>query len=1146
MILKFADLETLRLALVSGAIPAAVSQTPVMAGFDDQEALWIDTPANLPRAAQTEVRRHGVQICKSVGNVPLSEYTCWAQLLPLRRTDILPDQLGQNPVLFVVHETEGLSQLAIEILRLGNDRQSYRWLDSTEAGQPVGILRVVAPPYYSLLRAIDRIGREKAPEAFVEKAPRVWVQFGYDHPLSEQLKAPEGRLVLLRAPDRWEQLEEAPYRDVYEVAEFPLPEQPLRHTKSELKSHLNVPLSLKPSSDPNRAELWVLTDNPIETLNAFVQNADDEILHRLSFAVGKGKDGATTIVLRTRQSKQEPPVLVLNARSYRAYQKLPNLFLPVGSRLHPPLRRDRVRQLLADDASQVVWLAPGEDAGTFAPESLAEDAFRPLWDWVDYILDHEKEPLQAWIQASHFDFELFICEDEQRADRPKKTPGEDKKEKKGDRKGSTPGGNLPGDDPNKFEPHKKDRAETLLIEEEDLLSAAPVEPSLLQKRLKELEEAFVACEGGLDAPERIAMWPEMAQIHSDLGHVEDASLCWGNALWTQNAIPAEAAWRWFRAEASNLNRGDGGNGRARHWTYRAANVARANRDVDGADLDRLLGTTEPNTSDLRALAAYLVFAARKDTPPPALIERLNPIQRFLEQHERQLPLRFVWLAWTHLSQLSKGDVLTLARARDRILERLFAHGMRPEQELPSFLRFAGQPTSQRFRAVRTWMTHLAELAQVWVRGEGTTAGPTPMGAYIDLIFGFGLARLGEADTARQMSQRAHAALSGNDVSLVLLQAYEYRIHQALEGKPHAGPLPADHVEYLTHLDRMPRYVVDRLRQHSRILEPNEKIDPYRYWGGRISELDRALAELVDLTDRAEIQRRINALLKEQNKGARAAENRVRILRAALELAPRISEDFAREMLEKVKEAYDALPEATDQPALMLRALFLETALSVVAHFDRVEYVPIIVKRFEEMLTSQKGDRAIAAMESLAGSCFKGLRKLGMRDEIDKILTRMRDIVLEGQDLASMDPSKMTPAALRALLHVAAGWYFFGRDRQGDEVVAKVRQALFRDEIPAKEKTQVACVYAATVGQAPVETAQKRLEELFQKLANIRDTYTTNMYYSLSQLDVVEAVVLAVVSDDFTLGTNARRWLDDDEYLVRKRIHRDMRQTLEKH
>ena len=40
------------------------------------------------------------------------------------------------------------------------------------------------------------------------------------------------------------------------------------------------------------------------------------------------------------------------------------------------------------------------------------------------------------------------------------------------------------------------------------------------------------------------------------------------------------------------------------------------------------------------------------------------------------------------------------------------------------------------------------------------------------------------------------------------------------------------------------------------------------------------------------------------------------------------------------------------------------------------------------------------------------------------------------------------------------------------------------------------------------------------------------------LDVVESVVMAIAGDEQTLGANARRWLDDDEFIVRRRIHRD--------
>lgn len=1146
MILKFADLETLRLVLVADAIPAAVSQTPVLAGFDDQEALWVDTPANLARAAQTELRRHGVQICKTTGSVVLTEYSCWAQLLPLVRREVLPEQLGQNPVVFVFNDSESLSRLAIEVLRLGNDRQSYRWLEPTKADEPaVGILRVIGPPYYSLLRAIDRIGGENAPEAFLERSPRVWVQFGYDHPLADNLKAPEGRMLLLRAPRRWQQLEEAPYRDIYEVLEFPLPEQPLAHEKGDLAGRLEVSLALKSGGSSDGAELWVLTENPVAELNTLVQNADDQLLHRLAFAVGKASDGSQTIVLRTRQSKMQPPVLVLNARGYKPYLKLPNLFLPVGTRLHPPLRRDKVRQLLAEDAAHVVWLAPTEDAGEFTPESLPEDAFRPLWDWVDYVLDHDKAPLEAWVQASQFDFEPFVCDEDTRPEKPKKSPGDEKKEKK-EKKGS-PAGNLPADDSTRFEPRKQTEDDALL-DDPLALDVKPAEPSLVQKMLKEMEEQFVTFEGGMDAEERRALWPELARLNGELGNVDEAGLCYGHHLWGHDLAPVEMAWRWFRTEAQNVSgKADARGQRAKTWTTRVTTVQKANRDLDGADLDALLSNPEPSLADLRALTAYLVFAARKSPPPPALVERLNQVHRFLEAHERNLPIRFTWLAWIHLAQLSKGDVLALARARDRVLERLYSNGLRPEQDLPSFLRFAGQPTSQRFRAVRRWMTKLAEVAQEWVKKD--TTGQTPMTAYIDLIFGFGLARLGEVDEARKMEGRAHAALKGkDDVHQFLLNAYGYRIKQALDGKPHGGPLPAERVEELAKMDRMPRYVVDRLRQHSKILEPNERIDPYRYWGGRISELDKTLADLVDLTDKGEIQKKIRQLLVEHGKGnaAKNKENTARIIRAALDLAPRINEDFARDMLERAMPAYDALPEPTDQPSLMDQALFLEKALAVAAHFDRVEHVHPLVGRFQKMLQSQKGDKAVQSMEALAGQCFKGLRKLGMREEIGSILTQMYKSLSDGQDVRALDAGKFSPAALRAMLHVAAGWYYFGKDREADPVITSVRQVLFKEEgLSCKEKTLLACTYAATVGQAPVESAQKLLEELFKKLTGIKDTYTTNTYYSLSQLDVIEAVVLAVVSDDFTLGTNARRWLDDDEYLVRKRIHRDMRGVLGK-
>jgi hypothetical protein len=41
------------------------------------------------------------------------------------------------------------------------------------------------------------------------------------------------------------------------------------------------------------------------------------------------------------------------------------------------------------------------------------------------------------------------------------------------------------------------------------------------------------------------------------------------------------------------------------------------------------------------------------------------------------------------------------------------------------------------------------------------------------------------------------------------------------------------------------------------------------------------------------------------------------------------------------------------------------------------------------------------------------------------------------------------------------------------------------------------------------------------------------------------MMLALVSEDFTLDREARKRLDDDEFLVRRRIHRDVREAMAK-
>jgi hypothetical protein len=1153
MILLVPDLDTLRLVLTSGTLPPAVALAPVAAAFDARGQLWLQPSTSPSRTALANLRRLKVQVPRG-SPVPLTDqYSCWPQLLPIEYVgDRLVPPEG-TPVLFDLPAAQ-LAPVVTEILRLGNDRQSFRHLYGPDSSERV-LLRVVGPPYYSLLRALDPKAPDTSPVAYVEAAPRLWIEVGHTHPLANLIRVPDGKLLLLRPVREWIYLDDAAFRDIFEILEFPLPAPKVEWQDHEPGARLRVPLRLVPGEPADVDELWVLRDRPHEQLDVLVQNASDDLLRQLSFAVA-AKDDRPTVVVRIRPTRSGPPTLVLRAVAFRSYQKMPNLFVPSGRRLHPPLSRHVLRTLLADDPEVITWLYPNEDGG-FTPETLPDQAFRPLGDWIDYVLDREREPLQAWMQAFRFDFQPFVCPEDQRTAQPRPVPAVE---------------HAGAGERQDLDPLRAATAQPISQPEEpaavsDVTATLPqAGPSALEQQVVALQERFLALAGPLDSDARRALWPNLASLNAALGRGDDAGLCWMNALWLTDAPSASWCWNWFCAEAAGLPLSpDRARGRGRSWAAAAALAPAGRQELDGSDLDRALTLADLSASDVRALAAYLAWSAHQRTPPPGLVERLPGVRQFVEDHEKLLPVRAAWLAWLALARLARGDVLALARARDRLLERLFVNGLSCRQDLPGFLRWAGRGDGERLQAVRLWLRDLCDRAHDWVQrsaGSWKAAGDKT-GAYVDLLFAFGLARVGALEACRQLVRRAQAELdSGSDVHSFLLQAFDYRVRQALEGKPHAGPLPAEHLEYLSHMARDPaekhaKYMVDSLRQRSRILEPGQQADAYRFILSTWADARESLvARLPDMVDREQLAEAMNSLLAELPRGAGAAASmRASILRRMLDQAPRVSQEFAREVLSEAAATYDALPAPVDQFQLNQRVELLEKAVFVAGHFDWADHVQALVDRFERLLESAEDGQVLTGLDGAAGECFRGLRKLGLRQEMDRLLTLLASRLLGGRTLATLTPEQAAGnlCVLGGLLHVAAGWYELGRNTEADKVLSLARAVLFRGQGETPEESallgnsaetqgraRVACTYAAALGLAPGEAAQAGIEELFEKLEGIHDTFTTHSYYQRLQLEIVEAVVWAVVSDDFTMGPEARRWLDDDEFLIRRRIHRDMR------
>ena len=514
-----------------------------------------------------------------------------------------------------------------------------------------------------------------------------------------------------------------------------------------------------------------------------------------------------------------------------------------------------------------------------------------------------------------------------------------------------------------------------------------------------------------------------------------------------------------------------------------------------------------------------------------------------------------------MARLSEGDVLSAARARDRLLERLFNNnGLRPEQDLPDFLRSSGLPTHRRFHAIREWMLELHRKAVRWcgeVSPQQTPVSKQATPAYVDLFFAFGFELLGETEQSTNLITQALRALQtvpkSQEAHQAVSRALCYRIEQIRQKKPREEKtflqlleIPESVLQDQDKNGTTQRYYVERSRSSFRILEPHRRIDPYRRYLAHNNEIDQELNVISDLSDREEIDKRLRSLLTQSKSDKEPVSARARILKTALDKAPLIHEEFAVEMLLLTIKTYDQLAGNFSTTTIEQQSYLLERGLFLAAHFDRREIVEQLVIRFQRLIRSLEASReGMKHLAEVVGQCLGGLRKLGMRDRIDVLLQEMALTILEGNEIEDLDFLQRNEGIeeLTALLHVAGGWLHYGQTKQAETIINQARKVLFHPKLSAIKLGNLARVYARTVGQLSPELAQERLEEIFARIKTIKDSRTPNSFYGYVQLIIVESIVLGIVNEETQIGSDAQRWLDEDEFLVRRRIHQELRELM---
>src|SRR5439155_15199091 len=97
-----------------------------------------------------------------------------------------------------------------------------------------------------------------------------------------------------------------------------------------------------------------------------------------------------------------------------------------------------------------------------------------------------------------------------------------------------------------------------------------------------------------------------------------------------------------------------------------------------------------------------------------------------------------------------------------------------------------------------------------------------------------------------------------------------------------------------------------------------------------------------------------------------------------------------------------------------------------------------------------------------------------------------DRMMEARTLEAL---RKTPAVnwgivLRALLQVAGGWYYLGRDDAATEILDEAGARLALRTLRDEEQANLAVAYATTLGQAPPVVAWPRVRHMFKGLSEL--------------------------------------------------------------
>lgn len=1091
-ILHFANRGILATSLSKGIVPIAVARTPVRYVIAKDGSYLVEPSATLTKQSLSGLIKLGANV--QINNAVDLDRTasCWAEMLPLKPA---VDELADRALL-EWSDISSTPRWSAQLRRLGATITGWR----IDPAQQRVLALIEDAPFHALAQPLPPGWR-----AFVEQSPRFWVEHGYRHPLNISSETKEH--VLVRHDRGWEHV--APLDPIERNAKFTVPSGT---TPSSQARPISIPLAprLIADSRPSTPTFWVLPGTGESVLRAWLQHTDDRLVRQLQVA-RLSTDVGVKIVLLANADADRAPLLLLDAVGYQQYLKLNNLFVPFGMRLSPALRRDVARRTYAPRNDNLVWL-DADGARSIRSTTLAFNAFRPLIEMVHY------QTPTAMVRTIEAPTPLFSISPLVVRDRP--AP----KIRPKPAVPVTP--DIPVDD-------KPGLLETLFGWVKgawQITSTATTVPPVSETKLPP--------EITVPPPPEIAEgaagdWRDQAnavrsRIHSGNNtslealanlartglreqRFADAAWCWQQVLWQSDQRNSAASIGWVQCETLLANAG------------------------------KTLAATNRNEWTVGQLAANVVRWSFGDEPWPV---SADAALKHLVEHDNELSIKAAWLAHRALARHAGNDVLSLARTRDRFFARLLEHGLRLEVDVPAFLRSEDAERSERLAAVRDWLIKSQESAARWL-GERTTGLSTErlfagdrlerFGLarerintvyYAHLMIGWGLATVGATNSAAELMEAASSRLPSNDlVHAWLAAAFRWRIGHAGHGGRAASRWSDELQSQWRHLSSTDRFAVDRLRQVSRILEPLDIIDAFELarTGG-----DSPMAQLANAPE-TELTSVIENLLRRTRPSAAA---RLPVLTQALRVAPYAGETLVRSLTDQL------LLELEPFTGTKAQWEGVQVGLTAVATMQLPEVAQRLLSPCLDWC--RQADEPTPGIDRTLAAAIPALQRLNLDSALSDIIAAIQRLLP-----ASRTVSDRTVLVDQTRLALAGGWLDIGQDDPAMKVLDETRRLLFtQNDYSQRDRLELTIQYVQSLRYAPARVAIGRMDEIIQRLPAPTDAFATNAYYALSSLRLLDTMVRAAANDDLTLGMRVRRWLDAEEYAIRRRIQRDLNNLME--